>query len=122
MSGPVVVNNPDSGGSNNGLLLGIVLTIVVIVGAIWFFSNQGSGGRGREAERSREADRSATNLEIAIDRTLDNGVDRFLGFTRVRQQVPARMHRRCTNDDDRAPAFALRGDDDPPTGDGPPFR
>jgi hypothetical protein len=44
VSGPVIVNNRDN---NNGLLLGIVLTIVVLVGLWWFlFANGGNNGNG----------------------------------------------------------------------------
>ena len=41
MSGPVIVNNRDG---NNGLLLGIVLTIVVLAGVWWFIFGPGSSG------------------------------------------------------------------------------
>ena len=44
MSDPVIINNRDGG--NNGLLLGIVLTIVVLAGAWYFIFGPGSTGSG----------------------------------------------------------------------------
>jgi hypothetical protein len=44
VSDPVIVNNRDGG--NNGLLLGIVLTIVVLAGAWYFIFGPGSTGSG----------------------------------------------------------------------------
>ena len=43
MSGPVIVNNRDN---NNGLLLGIVLTIVVLAGVWYFIFGPGAGNGG----------------------------------------------------------------------------
>lgn len=43
MSGPVIVNNRDN---NNGLLLGIVLTIVVLAGVWYFILGPGAGNGG----------------------------------------------------------------------------
>jgi hypothetical protein len=50
--------------------------------------------RAAEAISRRDPGNDA---EIATYQSLDNIVDRFLGFTRVRQQVPGDAnHRRCT--------------------------
>jgi hypothetical protein len=52
VSGPVIVNNPDSGNSN-GLKIGIVLTVVHIGAVLWLLfngnlgcNNKGNGGNG----------------------------------------------------------------------------
>jgi hypothetical protein len=65
VSGPVIVNNPE-GGNNNGLLLGVVLTVVVIGAVLWFLFNGGLGGNGNGNGNGNGGDGNGAVPTIAL--------------------------------------------------------